>query len=85
MAEKIITVNIRKEVLRKPYWNRSAKALAILKKYLEKHVKAKKIIIDSKMNEKIWQRGIKNPLMKMRIKVTTAEDGTAKAKLIEEQ
>jgi len=85
MAEKIITVNIRREVERKPYWNRSAKAPSILRKYLQKHVKAKTIVIDRKTNEKIWQRGIKKPLMKMRVKVTTSDDGTAKVTLLEKQ
>lgn len=83
MVEKIITLNIRREVLKKPYWNRSAEALGVLRKYLEKHVKAKKIVIDSKMNEKIWQRGIKKPLMRIRVKVSTAEDGVAKVTLLE--
>jgi len=85
MVEKIITVNIRREVLKKPYWNRSAEALSVLRKYLKKHVKAKRIVIDSKMNEKIWQRGIKRPLMRMRVKVTTSDDGTAKVTLLEKQ
>jgi len=84
MVDKIITLNIRKELLNKPYWNRSSKAVGIIKKYIKRHVKAKKIVIDGKMNEKIWQRGIKKPLMRMRIKISVSDDGTAKATLLQE-
>jgi large subunit ribosomal protein L31e len=84
MVEKIITINIRKELLNKPYWNRSGRAPALLRKYLERHVEAKKILIDGKLNEKIWQRGIKKPLTKMRVRVSISDDGTAKATLLQE-
>jgi len=80
--EKIITINIRKELKEAPYWRRSSSAPRIIRRLLERHSK-KKIKIDKSINEKIWQRSIQNPKMKLKVKITSIDDKTAKAELVE--
>jgi large subunit ribosomal protein L31e len=80
--EKIITINIRKKLKEGPYWRRSDLASRIIRDILQKHSK-KKIRIDKSLNEKIWQRGIQHPKTKLKIKIISIDDKTAKAELVE--
>lgn len=80
--EKIITINIRKKLKEAPYWRRSSSAARIVKEMLQKHSK-KKVKLDGSINEKIWQRSIQHPQMKLKIKITSIDDKTAKAELVE--
>jgi ribosomal protein L31E len=81
--EKIITLNLRKQVVKIPAWERSSKAVKILRDALQKKTKIKKIKIEKSVNEKIWSRSIKNPVTSLRIKVTKIDDESGKAELIE--
>jgi len=81
--EKIITLNLRKQVVKAPPWKRSNAAIKILRETLEKKTKIKKIKIEKNVNEKIWSRSIRNPQTKLRIKVTKIDEETGKAELIE--
>jgi ribosomal protein L31E len=81
--EKIITLNLRKQVVKIPEWERSSKAVKILRDALQKKTKIKKIKIEKSVNEKIWSRSIKNPVTSLRIKVTKIDDESGKAELIE--
>ncbi len=80
--EKIITINMRKHVKESPYWERSRAASHILRDLLQRHSK-KKIKIGASLNEKLWERSIQHPAMKMKIKITSIDDKTAKAELVE--
>jgi ribosomal protein L31E len=77
--EKIITINLRKEVLKAPRWSRGKRAVKVLKEFLAKQVKVEKIIIDKSISEKIW----KEEPNKLRIKLTKVDDKTFKAELME--
>ena len=81
--ERIITLNLRKQILRTPLWKRSNAAVKILREVLEKKTKIKKIKINQDINEKIWSRSARNPEMKFRIKVTKIDEETGRAELIE--
>jgi len=80
--EKIITINIRKKLKETPYWKRSSTASRIVRDLLKRHSK-KKIKIDKSLNEKIWERSIQNPKTKLKIKITSIDDKTSKAELVE--
>ena len=80
--EKIITINIRKKLKESPYWKRSSSASKIIRDILQRHTK-KKIKIDKSINEKVWKSGIQNPKTKLKIKITSVDDKTAKAELAE--
>jgi ribosomal protein L31E len=67
--EKIINLNLRKELAGTPEWKRKQTAVRILRKVLFKHAKGK-IKIESKLNEEVWS-GKK----KLRVKLIKTEDG----------
>lgn len=71
--EKILTINIRKEILKKARWKRAKHAISIFRKILERHVKTK-VKISKEINELIWARGIKKPLNKLRIRLVKVDD-----------
>lgn len=81
--EKIVTLRLRKEVVKYPKWKRSNKAVGLLREYLEKNVKTEVLKIDKKINEKIWERGSRNFPTKLRIRIVKVDDKTSKAELME--
>jgi large subunit ribosomal protein L31e len=79
---KVMTINLRKELVGKPYWRRTKDATSILRKILKKKTKSEKILIGKKLNDVLWSRGIQNPAMKLRVKIV--KDGeTVRAELME--
>ena len=68
VEERIITVNLRKRLIDRPSWRRTNDAVAILRGIIEKKVKTE-IVMDKRLNEKMWSRGIKNPQTKWRVKI----------------
>jgi ribosomal protein L31E len=81
--ETILNVNLRREWLETARHRRGKKAVAGLKEYLRKNMKAEDIKISQKLNDYIWSSGMKNPPAKARIKVLM-EDGKATAQLPDE-
>lgn len=79
--EKIIIINIRKELKESPYWKRSSSASRIIRRILQKHTK-KEVKIDKSINEKVWEKSIQKPTVKLKIKITSIDDKTAKAELV---
>ena len=80
--EKIITINIRKKLKAGPYWRRSSAASKLIRDILQKHSK-KRIKIDKSINEKVWKSGMQSPNTKLKIKIISVDDKTAKAELVE--
>jgi large subunit ribosomal protein L31e len=79
---KVITIDLRKELVRKPYWRRTKDAASILRRFLEKKTRSEKILIGKKLNDVLWSRGIQNPAMKLRVKIIK-EGETIRAELME--
>ena len=73
--EKIMTLNLRKKMVKISRWKRARDYSRIFREILKKKLKTKKIKIDKKLNEKIWKRGIENPPLKIRIKAIKQDDG----------
>lgn len=80
MEEKIITISIRKKTLESTKWRRASNAAKILKSILKKRLKTD-VKLSKEVNEKIWSRGIKNPVGKLRVKIVKIDDKTSKAEL----
>ena len=80
--EKIITINIRKELVETPKWRRNNAALRILKERLKKLTKGEKLTVGKSINEKVWSKSIQSPPTKFRIKLIKEEKGF-KAELLE--
>ncbi|MGQ9781714.1 MAG: 50S ribosomal protein L31e [Nitrososphaeria archaeon] len=53
---------------------RTKKAVSVLREEVSKIVKDD-FVIDSRLNEQIWARGIKNPPRKITVKIMKQEDG----------
>jgi len=49
--------------------------MAIIKKFIKKHMKTEEIRLDKSITEGIWKRGSQRPPGKIRIKVTETEEG----------
>jgi len=54
-----------------------------LKAFIQRHMKSESIIIDPKVNELIWRRGIEKPPRRIRVKVSKDEEGVVKVSLAE--
>jgi large subunit ribosomal protein L31e len=75
MVERIYTINMRTLIKKNARWERSKRSIAIIKKFLKRHMKAEGIKLDKSITEEIWKRGSQRPPGKIRIKVTETEEG----------
>ena len=80
--ERIYTIPLR-DVKKVPRTIRSPKAIRLVREFMERHMKSNDIIIDSSVNEKIWERGIKKTPPKIKVKAVKDEDGTVSVTLVE--
>ena len=63
-------------------WRASKKAVKVLQEFLVRHMKPEGTpYISQDVNERIWERGIKHPPRKIRIRVTKSTDGVVRAYL----
>lgn len=81
ISERIYTIPLR-AVKKAPRWKRSNRAIRLIREYLERHTKSDHIVLDSGINEKVWERGAKKPPSKIRVRVTEEKDAI-KAELLE--
>ncbi|MEM4719547.1 MAG: 50S ribosomal protein L31e [Candidatus Pacearchaeota archaeon] len=71
--EREYIINLRKKVIKVPRYRRAKKAIRALKEFLARHMKVekrdiKKVKIDKYLNEEIWHKGIRKPIMKLKIR-----------------
>jgi large subunit ribosomal protein L31e len=86
--EEIIDERIYTVPLRRAYWTgsrlrRSNRAVRILRKFVERHMKPEEIVIQAEVNEKIWSRGIQKPPRRIRIRATKNSDNLVRVYLAE--
>ena len=86
--EEIIDERIYTVPLRRAYWTgsrlrRSNRAVRILRKFVERHMKPEEIVISAEVNEKIWSRGIQKPPRRVRIRATKNSDNLVRVYLAE--
>lgn len=79
--ERIYVIPLRK-VKNVPRTIRSPRAVRLVKEFIKKHMKTEEINIDSSVNEKLWERGMKKPPSKIKVKATE-EDGIVAVTLAE--
>ena len=82
--ERIITVPL-KATKNAPRSRRAKRAVKEVREFIARHMKAEedKVWIDTKLNEKLWERGIQNPPSKISVKATKFDDGTVEVTLSE--
>jgi len=86
--EEIIDERIYTVPLRRAYWTgsrlrRSNRAVRILRKFVERHMKPEEIVIQAEVNERIWSRGIQKPPRRIRIRATKNSDNLVRVYLAE--
>jgi len=83
VEEKILTINLRKKIVKTKKWKKAKNYSKVLRELLRRNFKTDKIKIDGKLNEKIWEKSIENPPSKLKIKTSKLDDGTIKAELVQ--
>tara|TARA_Y100000310_G_C20264005_1_gene614974 strand:+ start:14 stop:568 length:555 start_codon:yes stop_codon:yes gene_type:complete len=81
IIERNYNVPLRKEFQKVPKYKRAKRAIAALKKFLGRHMKSEEIKIGKHLNEKIWDKGIKNPPHHVKVNVFKDGAGVVKAEL----
>lgn len=86
--EREYIIPLRKEIRKVPQYRKTEKAIKAIKEFLARHMKIydrnlKKIKLDSYVNEFMWQRGIKNPPHKIKIKAIKNSEGVVKVELVD--
>lgn len=70
---RVYTINLSK-VLLSPENRRTKRAINMIKEFATRHMKAEEIKIDEALNREMWQRGIRHPPRRIRVKMTKDED-----------
>ncbi|MHA2083942.1 MAG: 50S ribosomal protein L31e [Candidatus Thorarchaeota archaeon] len=86
--EEIIDERIYTVPLRRAYWTgsrkkRSNRAVRILRKFVERHMKPEELVIQPEVNEQIWSRGIQKPPRRIRIRATKNDENLVRVYLAE--
>lgn len=86
--EEIIDERIYTVPLRKAYWTgsrlrRANRAVRILQKFVERHMKPEELLIQPEVNEHIWSRGIEKPPRRIRIRATKNDENLVRVYLAE--
>ena len=79
--EKILTLNLRKSVVKYPKWMRSQKISSVLRQKVGKQMKTKKVKIDNELNAKIWAGGLKKTYF-IRVKLKRESNGSVSVKSV---
>ena len=73
MEERILRINFRRELLKKPVWKRKKLYLPRLRKKLKRILKIDEIIFGNKLNEYIHKFSNKNLPYKLTLKIIKEE------------
>ena len=66
-----------------PIWKRTPREIRILREFVAKSMSSDSIIIDSKVNEKLWSKGIKGKSRKIRVRAVKNKDNVVRVRLAE--
>ncbi|MEJ2249254.1 MAG: 50S ribosomal protein L31e [Candidatus Lokiarchaeota archaeon] len=72
--ERIYTIPLAK-ARKGPRTKWAKKSIRYLKDYMNQHFKPEFLVISQEVNEKIWERGIKKPPRKIKVRATKNIDG----------
>lgn len=64
-----------------PRYRRTEKAIRIIREFISRHMKAEKVVISQRLNEKIWSRGDQKPPRRIRVKAVKDKEGVVKVDL----
>lgn len=79
--EKILILNMRKEMAKGPRYRKINRIISFLRKKIQKMYKDQRVIIDKSVNENIWKRGTQNPPASLKLKVITVDEKTVRIEM----
>jgi len=82
VLERIYTVPLGRAWL-VPRYRRAEKAITLLRKFVQRHMKPESIVIDPTVNEEIWKRGITSPPRKIRVRLSKDDEDVVTVTLAE--
>ncbi|MFP4119337.1 MAG: 50S ribosomal protein L31e [Candidatus Woesearchaeota archaeon] len=75
------TIPLRKRFIDVPRYKRAKRAVKTVRAFLERHMKSETVKLGAKLNEKLWEHGIKNPPARVTVSATKDKNGVVKAEL----
>ncbi len=72
--ERIYTINLGK-VLLSPNNQRAKRAINMIREFATRHMKSENVKIEEEVSHLVWERGIRHPPRKLRVKITKDDDG----------
>ncbi|MEM3123660.1 MAG: 50S ribosomal protein L31e, partial [Nitrososphaerota archaeon] len=60
---------------------RTRSAMRLLREYVKRHMKAKRIIISNRVSELVWSRGVQNPPRRLRVELVREDEETVAVRL----
>ncbi|MEM3437007.1 MAG: 50S ribosomal protein L31e [Nitrososphaerales archaeon] len=82
--ERIYTIPLGRAILA-PKQRRAKRTINIIKEFAMKHMKSSEIKLSSKLNEKIWEKGIRNFPRRIIVKMVKNEEGVVTISLPTEE
>ncbi|MFT7615279.1 MAG: large subunit ribosomal protein L31e [Candidatus Woesearchaeota archaeon] len=82
--ERTYVVPLRRGTMRATPLRRAKKAIAVLKKFITRHMKSEDIKISEVLNEHIWQNGMRNPIMKVEVVATKNKENVVLVRMSSE-
>ncbi len=76
-------IPLRRGFINTPKYYRAKKAVSTLRIFIQKHMKVKVVRIGPELNKKLWERGIRNPLHKVKVSALKQLVKDKKGKTIE--
>ncbi len=73
-VERIYTINLGK-VLLSPHNQRAKRAINVIREFATKHMKSENVKIEEEISHLVWERGIRHPPRKIRVKLSKDDDG----------
>jgi len=72
--ERIYTINLGKVVLSSNN-HRAKRAINMIREFAIKHMKSENVKIEEDVSHLVWERGIRHPPRKIRVKISKDDDG----------
>lgn len=66
-----------------PVKNRTSRGIKVLRNFIKKNMRADTVMIDSKVNEKLWSGGVEGTPRKIRVKAVKDENDVVRVYLVE--
>lgn len=80
--ERIYVIPLRKAKSARRQ-RRTSRAVKIVHEFLRRHMKSEEIKLNQALNRKLWERGAKHHLPRIRVRVVKQDDGSIEAFLAE--